>query len=241
MPTPYTEIIVLLDRSASMGTIKKAMESGFNEFTEAHKKTPSTRLTLVEFDSPVGWNMDAIDLQVRYTAMPITEVPKLDLVPRGNTPLLDALCMTIDMTGRRLKNMDADLRPASVLFVIITDGEENRSKQYKRADVLQRVTHQTEKYEWQFVYLGANQDALLEAHSYGIPMNRAITYNHTGGGTHSAMNAMLSNSANYVTRVASGETQCGGALDYSAQQRAEAAEQQSDTLADLNKALIPTP
>lgn len=213
----YTDITVLLDRSGSMISIRDAMQKGFDEFVGAHRATPSTRLSLVEFDEPPAQLMQGqyggltvaesrIALNPVYTAMKIGDVPKLYFQPRGNTPLNDALCKTIDNTGTRLRALPVAERPKSVLFVIITDGQENASKTYTRADALQRITHQTDAYQWQFVYLGANQDAIAEAATYGIHAQNAMTYNFTHGAAENAMFAAATKTAAYTRSVAGGQS-----------------------------------
>lgn len=165
----YTDITVLLDRSGSMAHIKEAMESAFNGFIKEHKSVPSTRLTLVQFD-------DINDQDVVYQCVPIRSAEKLHLRPRGNTPLLDAMCKVVDRTGRRLADMNERDRPDQVLMVIITDGKENASRSYMRTDVYDRITKQREDYKWNFIYLGANQDTFAESKSFGIPWVNTIKW-----------------------------------------------------------------
>ena len=165
----YTDITFLVDRSGSMTSMKDSMEQAFDAFLEKHKQVPSTRITLVQFD---GEN----DQEVIYTALPVRSAERLVIRPRGWTPLVDAFVKLIDNTGKRLNEMPERERPDQVLFVVITDGQENASIKYNRHDVHQRVAHQKSFYNWQFVYLGANQDAIREAHSYGIRAENAITY-----------------------------------------------------------------
>lgn len=186
----YTDITVLVDRSGSMEKIKHAMESGFREFLMQHRKVPTSRLTLIQFDTDNPQ-------EVVYSALPIGEARDLYIAPRGGTPLLDALCRAIDATGDRLHAMTD--RPARVLFVIITDGEENSSKEFKRADVRKRVDTQHGTYKWQFVYLGANQDAYHEAATLGIPMQHTMNYAATKHGTTNATRAVTANTLSYVT------------------------------------------
>lgn len=205
----FTDITVLLDRSGSMSSIKSAMESGFNEFLMQHRAAPSSRLTLVQFDTDNPQ-------EIVYSARPITDAPSLDLTPRGGTPLLDALCRTIDTTGLRLKGMDAANRPDRVLFVIITDGQENSSHEFKREHVKERITRQSSVYKWQFVYLGANQDAFAEAASLGISRGMTANYAATAKGSLNVMRAMSHNTMAYAS---------GGAAmvpDFAQDQRDEA-------------------
>jgi len=204
----YCDITVLVDRSGSMERIKTAMESGFEEFVQGHRAYPSTRLTLVQFD---GRN----DQEVVYNALPIGSIGQLYLDPRGMTPLNDALCKTIDATGWRLAAMPQSERPDKVLFIIITDGLENASRIYTREDVKRRIELQQGTYSWEFVYLGANQDAIKEAVTMGMDWKKAISYNATGQHTNSAMRGLLKNTVNYVG------TGSSATMDWSDKQRSE--------------------
>lgn len=165
----FTDITVLVDRSGSMANIKEAMETAFDTFIREHRSVPSTKLTLIQFD-------DVNDQEVVYQCVPIGSAERLNLRPRGNTPLLDAFCTSIDNTGRRYSIMGPDERPDQVLMVVITDGQENASRFNTRRNVFERVTRQRELYKWQFVYLGANQDVFAESQSFGIPWRNAIQY-----------------------------------------------------------------
>lgn len=187
----FTDITVLLDRSGSMVSIREPMESAFNEFITKHKEIPSTKITLVQFDS-------TNDQETVYQCVPVGSVEKLKLVPRGDTPLIDAFVKVIDRTGERLSIMNEADRPDQVLMVIITDGQENASRAYTRKDVSSRVTKQTNDYKWQFIYLGANQDAIAEAASYGIGQKWALNYAASASGTASASAGLMANSMTYV-------------------------------------------
>lgn len=159
----YTDITVLMDRSGSMEVIKVAMEKGFKEFLQGHRKFPSTRLSLIQFDGENPY-------EEVYINKPVLDAPNLCLSPRGMTPLVDATCKAIDATGRRLAAMCAADRPERVIFVTITDGEENASRLFKRDDVRRRVEHQESVYKWEFNFIGAGQDAFAEAATYGYQM-----------------------------------------------------------------------
>ena len=190
----FTDITILLDRSGSMFSIKEAMETAIDSFIKEHRVNPTTKVSLVQFD---GDN----DQEIVYQSVPVSAVEKFTLVPRGNTPLLDALCKVIDRTGERLASMKESDRPDQVLMVIITDGQENASQRYSRHDVKNRITRQRNDYKWQFVYLGANQDAFTEAASFGIPSNWALTYDASQKGVLGATRALNVNTVSYTTSV----------------------------------------
>jgi len=172
-----TEIAFILDRSGSMQSMTKAAISGFNEFLKAQQTTldddgkpiPAT-FSLMLFDNeylPVHYRQDI------QTAHPLTLET---YVPRGSTALLDAIGRTIDSIGNELAATPEADRPAKVIIAILTDGEENASQLFSMADINQRITHQTEKYQWEFMFLGANQDAIATAALMGIHAHQAATF-----------------------------------------------------------------
>lgn len=211
----YTDITVLLDRSGSMSSIRKAMQDAFNEFVNGHKSVPSTKLTLIQFDSDNSQD-------VVYQSCPIGSVEPLHMVPRGMTPLLDATCQAIDNTGKRFASLPESERPDQVLMVIITDGAENCSSRYKRSDVYNRVTAQRNHYNWQFVYLGANQDVFAEVISLGISPDWALSYTASVPGTAASVGALMSNTVSYSNRSRSTVEK------FSPDQRTKAADNTSD-------------
>jgi hypothetical protein len=191
-----------------MTSIQEATESGLREFVTQHRANPSTRLTVVQFDTTDPYDVVCLNA-------PITEVGPIALVPRGGTPLCDAWCKTIDKTGQRLAALPEADRPSKVIFVVITDGQENASRFQRRADVHQRVTRQTNDYKWEFVYLGANQDAIQEASYYGIQGLRALQFDATPGLTKSSFGHLATNTLSYTQ---SGDT---NSMNWSDEQRAD--------------------
>jgi len=155
-----------------MGDIKDDAIGGFNCFLKEQKAAgANATLTLVQFDTE--------STDVVHESMPILEVPDLNhqtFQPRGGTPLLDALGQTIDSTGRTLAAIPEANRPNKVVFVVITDGQENSSHQHTKASVKERIDRQSSQYNWQFVFLGANQDAFDEAGAVGIAMGNAANF-----------------------------------------------------------------
>ena len=165
-----TDITVLLDRSGSMESIASDVVGGFSQFVEEQRKGAGEAvLSLVQFDS------QAID--TLFTARPVHEV-KLPIVfePRGSTPLLDALGRTIVSTGARLRAMKESDRPSRVIFVAITDGLENASREYSLGRIHGMIQHQESAYNWDFVYLGANVDAFAESAAMGFQMAKAGSF-----------------------------------------------------------------
>ncbi len=155
-----TEIIVLLDRSGSMESIKSDMEGGFNAFIEEQKKIPGECfVSLYQFDDR---------FEQVYAGYPIAAVPKLTLVPRGSTALWDSMNRTINLTGDRLSMLPEWERASKVIIMVITDGQENASKftalEYLRA----KIHHQEQVYSWGFMYLGSSPTTAQDAVSMGI-------------------------------------------------------------------------
>ena len=163
MQTNLTDITLLLDRTGSMASIASDVIGGVNTFIETQKKAEGrANFTLVQFDSqdPQEVVFDAVD---------IASVEGLkDYQPRAWTPLLDALGLCIVRTGERLAAIDESQRPAQVIFVVFTDGLENASKEYNKAQVRQMIDHQKNTYNWDFIFMGANIDTFAEAGSVGI-------------------------------------------------------------------------
>lgn len=181
-----SDITVLLDRSGSMASIKDDTIGGFNTFLDEQKALPGeATISLVQFDTQ-GYDR-VIDAKPIAQAEPLSDKT---FVPRGGTPLLDAMGRVIAETGARLKAMANAERPENVIMVIITDGQENASKEFTREAVLKSVTHQQDVYKWNFIYLGANQDAIQSARDMGIPM--AAAANYTANNTSDAYSAASS-------------------------------------------------
>lgn len=167
----YTDITILLDRSGSMNSIKNDTVGGFNNFIEDQKLVKGRAdVTLVQFDDKY---------EVDYTAKNVKDVPKLNFKPRGNTALLDALGRSIAETGERLCKLNKNSRPNKVVFVVITDGEENASKEYKKSQISEMVKHQQNKYSWDFIFLGANIDSIKDGRSLGFIPNFSVDYKPT--------------------------------------------------------------
>lgn len=161
-----TEVIVIVDRSASMRSIAPDMERGFASFLAEQRQAPGEcRMTIVQFDN---------EYEVLCTAALVDMVPALRIMPRGSTSLLDAIGRTIQEAGERFRVMREKDRPARVVVVVITDGEENTSSMYNLGQVTLMISHQRARYAWEFIFLGANQDAIKVASHMGI--NNALTY-----------------------------------------------------------------
>jgi hypothetical protein len=171
MRKDHADITIVLDRSQSMSSIVKPTIDGFNDFLGGQQRTPgSADLTAYKFDHEFE---TMVATQAVQRVAPLT--PET-FVPRGNTALLDAIGRAILETGKRLAAMPESERAEKVIFVIITDGQENCSKDFNKTKIQEMIGHQSEKYKWEFVYLGANQNAFHEAQGIGIKTANAMTF-----------------------------------------------------------------
>lgn len=156
----YTDLNIIIDRSGSMSSIAKDMIGGINTFIDSEKKTgDETKVSWFQFDD---------QYEVIFVDKDITSDFEIQLVPRGGTALLDAIGKTVASVGEKLAKMSEDDRPNRVLFLIITDGQENASKEFSFDAVKTKITHQRETYAWDFVFLGTTEDALFQHQSLGI-------------------------------------------------------------------------
>jgi uncharacterized protein YegL len=172
MKNNHTDITVVLDRSGSMTNVVNDTIGGFNKFIEEQKKAPGTaNITLHQFDNEFETVINNQNIQL---AAPLTDKT---FIPRGMTALLDAIGNAINLTGKRLSELKENERAEHVIFVIITDGEENSSKEFTKEKIFEMIGHQRDKYSWMFMFLGAGQDAIQVAQTYNIPRKDALTYN----------------------------------------------------------------
>jgi uncharacterized protein YegL len=194
MNTNLTEIAIVLDRSGSMASMSNEAIGGMNSFLESQQKLPGeAKLTLVLFDN---------EYIVAQDGRPIKDVPPLDehtYVPRGTTALLDAIGRTISTIGERLARTPEPDRPAKVLIVILTDGMENASQEFKPKQIHWMIEHQREIYSWEFIYLGANQDAIMVGETMGIAPGCAAAFDETPEGVSTAFSVISRASAAYRT------------------------------------------
>ena len=168
MRTDLTDITMVIDRSGSMQSIQTDAEGGINSFIEQQKQEPGeANVTLVQFDT---------DYEFLHCGVPVKQIPAFTLVPRGSTALLDAVGRAINETGARLAALAESQRPALVVFVIVTDGAENSSREFTRDQIRTMVEHQQSAYKWQFTFLAANQDAFAAGGAMGIAQDGIAAY-----------------------------------------------------------------
>lgn len=188
MTKPNTiSINLVVDRSGSMASVRDSTVESINAFVESQKAVPGeARLSLHFFDSAYGLNSrPTMAYQTLIDQAPVPEVRPLTrehYVPRGGTPLLDAIGHTIDSLGSKLALTPEHERPSQVLVVVVTDGQENESTKFTRRQIVDKVRHQEGTYSWEFVFLGANLDAVAEATSLGMKKTSALNYDNTREG-----------------------------------------------------------
>jgi len=153
-----TELLLVLDRSGSMENLRSRTISDVNELIGKYRETPDTYMSLVQFDH---------EYEPNYIHKASSEVQLLTpetYAPRGSTALYDAICRTIDEAGVYFKSMPENQRQnLKVVLAVFTDGYENASKQFKSEDVKKRLEHQKNTYGWEFVFMGANEQAVIGA------------------------------------------------------------------------------
>lgn len=175
------EIVLIIDKSGSMETIKDDAIGGFNSFLAQQKKIDrDANVTFVLFDDRYQLVHDGKDIQ---------EIERLTddtYRPSGRTALLDAIGLTVDRVGERLDALKEAEKPENVIVFILTDGMENASSDYKRGRIKEMIEHQSSKYGWEFIYGGANQDAFAEAGGMGIKAQNTFNFDATGEGTRMA-------------------------------------------------------
>lgn len=173
-----TELVFILDRSGSMSGLEQDTIGGYNAMLEKQKGIKgAAQITTVLFDNNYELLHDRIDIRA---VSPITEK---EYYVGGSTALLDAIGRTINKICNAQKHTAKDYRADKVLFVITTDGMENASREYDYSKIKAMVEGQKSKYGWEFIFLGANIDAIDIARRFGIAPDRAQNYHSDSEGT----------------------------------------------------------
>ena len=177
MKTNRTELVFIIDRSGSMGGLESDTIGGFNSMLKKQQAEPGEcRITTVLFDDKYEILHDRIDLKA---VGPLTSE---EYFVRGATALLDAVGRTIRKIGDVQKRTASSYRAEKVLFVITTDGMENASRNFSYGQVKSLIKRQKSRYGWEFVFLGADIDAVDVADRIGIGRNRAQNYHKDSDG-----------------------------------------------------------
>jgi hypothetical protein len=205
MKKGYTHIAFLLDRSGSMETVKYDTIGGFNNFLKEQKEEEGEcTFSMVQFDN------EYLELHDFEKIKEVSTLTNKTFVPRSSTALLDSLGKLIEETGKKLASMNERDRPEKVLFIILTDGKENSSKIFTEDMIKDKIKHQEEKYNWKFIYLGANQDAIVESAKCGISAINTMSFSPCSlgvGETYSTLSKAVTNARGVdVTAYANMET-----------------------------------
>ncbi len=188
----YTALLFIIDRSGSMGMIKEDMEGGINRVLEEQKKLPGeVTVDVAYFDYELNYDE-------RFLSLDST---KIEIKPRGMTALHDAIVDSVKTFGDSLSQLSEEDRPGTVLTIIVTDGHENASQRSKLSDVKELITQQQDVYGWEFVFLGANQDALETGQSFGLRKGASMTYTANAAGTQDASSFIAHTITSARTRV----------------------------------------
>jgi len=185
MKQNLTELVFILDKSGSMSGLESDTIGGFNSMLEKQRGVDGDcRITTVLFDNHYTLLHDRIDIRA---VSPMTDK---EYFVGGSTALLDAIGRTIHKLVSVQRNTAEDYRADKVMFVIITDGEENSSREYSADKIKAMIEHEKERYGWEFIFLGANMDAVKTAGRFGINADRAVDYVPDERGTQLNFEAM---------------------------------------------------
>jgi len=177
MKTNTTELVFILDRSGSMGGLESDTIGGFNSMLEKQQAEPGLcRITTVLFDNEYEILHDRIDIKA------VSPITPREYFVRGQTALLDAVGKTIQKIGGVQKSTSEEFRAEKVLFVITTDGMENASREFSYSKIKSMIEKKKAKHNWEFLFLGANIDAVSVADRFGITRNRAQRFHNDSKG-----------------------------------------------------------
>lgn len=214
MRNDLTDITMVIDRSRSMERIKSDAEGGINTFIEEQKKAEgNATLTLVQFDH---------EYEFVHNGIPVADVPlPFKLHPRGSTALRDAVGRAIGEAGKRLEALEESQRPGLVVFVIVSDGLENASREFSGQQIKEMIERQQSMYKWRFDYLGTNQDAVAAATDLGIKTSGAAGYSPQNVGMAYATSSDKLKRARGMLRAGAGSVEVDKAMEFTAEERAK--------------------
>jgi len=192
-------ITVVLDRSGSMQSIRDDIIGGMNAFMEQQRAgSNDATVTLVQFDTEDPF-------ETVYSFLPVGQVPTLTdktFCPRGGTPLLDATGRTIVNLETWLAGQPKDQRPNKMVIVVVTDGQENSSREFSLARVKQLIAEKQEKEQWQFVYLSADIGAVDDAINTGFNRDAVMAFDKDAKGTRAMFHSLSEQVVRYSCSAA---------------------------------------
>jgi len=185
------ELVFIVDRSGSMSDIASDMEGAIKSVLKDQKKEyeGDIRVTFVRFDS---------EYEEVFASRPIGEVEDIKIEPRGMTALLDAMGRTINNFERKFSEAKKKDRPERVLFLIITDGKENDSREFSRDKVFGIVETVKKDHEWGFTFIGANQDAIAEGGNLGVDRGSSLDFSATAKGVRCMSQSLSSFTSSFL-------------------------------------------
>ena len=188
----YTHIALILDRSGSMSSIEKDMNGGIKTFLTEQGAFPGTlTVDVTVFDTKIDF---------LYTNAKVDSIVHPLITPRGGTALFDAVGLTVVRLGERLEKLPEKLRPGKVIVFVVTDGHENSSREWTKDKVKALVDKQTDEFQWEFVFLGANIDSAAVGGGIGIRGGQSLNYVANAAG----VNSMATSMSAYATATRSG-------------------------------------
>lgn len=206
----YTAICLVVDRSGSIGLVLEDMQGAIQAFLDEQRKAPGRRtIRIAHFDTRY---------EVVHPSLPAAEVPAFTIIPRGGTALWDAFGRGLSEFGEELAALPEEQRPGTVIFGLVTDGLENSSKEWTAEQVKALVTQQREQYNWQILYLGANQDALVVGAKLGVAVGSSLTYSASSAG----VRGMAASLSSYVARASAAPAGQAEPFSFSEEERAAA-------------------
>ncbi len=177
MKKDYTHVCVVLDASGSMSPLEDDTKGSFTSFIHSQKKEGGkTVFDLFQFSNSAERIVRSLDISL----IPNDLMDKYNCT--GCTALNDAVCTAVDTLGQEFSAMSEDERPEAVVVAIITDGEENASRTFTNLDVKERIKHQTEVYNWQFLFIGAGIDSFAAGSHYGVSRDDCVDIQHSAEG-----------------------------------------------------------
>lgn len=189
----YTHLSICLDRSGSMQSIREDIIGGFNAFINSQKELPGKlTVSLIQFDNYYEQIYTFVD------GKEVIDLTKESFIPRGGTALNDSFYRLIEETKQYIDNMPGN-KPGRVLFLSLTDGEENASAQRSTTDLKQFIKQCEQDYKWTFSYIGAEQDAFIEGEARGISFKNSYTFDKSKAGVDMMFQNLTRSSSLYRT------------------------------------------
>lgn len=191
MKTNYTHLAIVVDRSGSMQSIAHDVIGGLNTLLDAQRNDGEVTVTITRFDQEYEVTHKMQDLRT------LDKLPMDYLLPRGMTALNDAVGRTVVSVGESLRDLPEDQRPSKVVFVILTDGQENASREFTKTQVADMVKHQRENYSWEFMFMGCGEDSMLGGKDLQIDDGSSVNYAANSVSVRNLFSYAASNIASY--------------------------------------------